>query len=235
MKLRTAALPLASALALAFGAQAQAAVIPVGVHNDVALATVTGTWGWTEIWRGGMFGKANFSDMFAKAGTHVMVAGFKGGSSTVLEVLAATTLQDALAYTALNQTKLSNGARWYSNGFSFGFAGANDTIQQSSADVGGQNERDRLSWHTSVFPANGNNWHQDHSRAAQSIFDGYRHGAQYHDSAGQRVIFTLNLAVGAVPEPSTWALLILGFGAVGGTMRRRTAAASRTRAALTFA
>lgn len=27
---------------------------------------------------------------------------------------------------------------------------------------------------------------------------------------------------GAVPEPSTWAMLILGFGLVGGTMRRRT-------------
>ncbi|RYE66863.1 MAG: PEP-CTERM sorting domain-containing protein [Oxalobacteraceae bacterium] len=28
-------------------------------------------------------------------------------------------------------------------------------------------------------------------------------------------------ATGAVPEPSTWAMLILGFGAVGGAMRRR--------------
>ena len=26
---------------------------------------------------------------------------------------------------------------------------------------------------------------------------------------------------GAVPEPSTWAMLILGFGAVGGALRRR--------------
>jgi hypothetical protein len=29
----------------------------------------------------------------------------------------------------------------------------------------------------------------------------------------------------AVPEPATWALMILGFGAIGGAMRRRTAAA----------
>lgn len=30
-------------------------------------------------------------------------------------------------------------------------------------------------------------------------------------------------AVGSVPEPATWALMILGFGAVAGTMRRRRA------------
>ena len=47
--------------------------------------------------------------------------------------------------------------------------------------------------------------------------------------------FTIAAATGAVPEPSTWALLILGFGAVGGAMRRRTAVATRTRAALNFA
>lgn len=35
-----------------------------------------------------------------------------------------------------------------------------------------------------------------------------------------RVNFSYSLA-GAVPEPGTWALLILGFGAVGGAMRRR--------------
>lgn len=33
-----------------------------------------------------------------------------------------------------------------------------------------------------------------------------------------------NLSVsGSVPEPATWALMILGFGAVGGAMRRRSA------------
>ena len=30
-----------------------------------------------------------------------------------------------------------------------------------------------------------------------------------------------NLGIGAVPEPTTWALLILGFGVIGGAMRRR--------------
>ncbi len=42
---------------------------------------------------------------------------------------------------------------------------------------------------------------------------------------GTLVVREVN-AVAAVPEPATWALMLLGFGAVGGTMRGR---ASRTR------
>ena len=34
--------------------------------------------------------------------------------------------------------------------------------------------------------------------------------------------FTASQAPGGVPEPATWALLILGFGTVGGAMRRRS-------------
>lgn len=39
---------------------------------------------------------------------------------------------------------------------------------------------------------------------------------------------------GAVPEPATWALFILGFGAVGGALRRRSAKATASRASLAF-
>ena len=37
-----------------------------------------------------------------------------------------------------------------------------------------------------------------------------------------------NVSISAVPEPATWALMILGFGAVGGAMRRRRAATLAT-------
>ena len=37
--------------------------------------------------------------------------------------------------------------------------------------------------------------------------------------------------MGAVPEPTTWAMLILGFGMVGGTMRRRGSQSMRLRTA----
>ena len=44
-----------------------------------------------------------------------------------------------------------------------------------------------------------------------------------------------NITLTAVPEPATWALFILGFGAVGQTLRRRNAKVSTTRASLTLA
>lgn len=35
-------------------------------------------------------------------------------------------------------------------------------------------------------------------------------------------VLRISQAAAAVPEPGTWAMMILGFGLVGGTMRRRT-------------
>lgn len=46
-------------------------------------------------------------------------------------------------------------------------------------------------------------------------------GANNNCDANFRV--TGNLVAAAVPEPTTWAMLILGFGVVGGALRRRTA------------
>lgn len=53
----------------------------------------------------------------------------------------------------------------------------------------------------------------------------------------QRPSLTVNFAEGqgAVPEPATWAMLILGFGTVGGAMRRRSATAKASRMKLTYA
>lgn len=41
--------------------------------------------------------------------------------------------------------------------------------------------------------------------------------------------------LGAVPEPATWALFILGFGAIGGALRRRSSAVRTSKAKLHFA
>jgi hypothetical protein len=42
------------------------------------------------------------------------------------------------------------------------------------------------------------------------------------------------LETGAVPEPATWAMLILGFGVLGNAMRRRSRGMTRSKAALRF-
>ncbi len=49
---------------------------------------------------------------------------------------------------------------------------------------------------------------------------------------GGDISFTLGQGV---PEPTSWALFILGFGMIGGTMRRHTARARSVRAQLTLA
>ena len=43
------------------------------------------------------------------------------------------------------------------------------------------------------------------------------------------------LTLTAVPEPGTWAMFILGFGAMGAAMRRRNAKVTATKASLNFA
>ena len=44
-------------------------------------------------------------------------------------------------------------------------------------------------------------------------------------SSSQNAFETDNYAVNAVPEPGTWAMMLLGFGAIGYGMRRRRAPA----------
>jgi hypothetical protein len=53
----------------------------------------------------------------------------------------------------------------------------------------------------------------------------------FSDFEAANLSLGLNGAVAAVPEPATWALMILGFGAVGVAMRRRHSVAAKVRAA----
>lgn len=46
---------------------------------------------------------------------------------------------------------------------------------------------------------------------------------------------TLTSVTAPIPEPATWALFILGFGAIGGSLRRRNSAARVTKAKMLFA
>jgi hypothetical protein len=85
---------------------------------------------------------------------------------------------------------------------SFGFAGATDFILQKSADINAPTERDRLSWHF------------DYDVAPTGAAYGWRSGNNIdlnNSSDWTRVVFTTNSLTDAVPEPSTWAMMILAF------------------------
>lgn len=49
------------------------------------------------------------------------------------------------------------------------------------------------------------------------------------DYSWQFGVGALSFTASAVPEPATWALMILSFGAVGGAMRRRQSVAATVR------
>lgn len=60
-----------------------------------------------------------------------------------------------------------------------------------------------------------------------------KYSLNFTGGAGSNFNGTVNLA--AVPEPAAWALFILGFGAIGGAMRRRSQQVSSAKAKLNFA
>lgn len=89
----------------------------------------------------------------------------------------------------------------------------------------------------SLPPANGNQVNQNTNPIVRITFtgqDAFDFG-QLRLSSTQNAFEVDNFRVNAVPEPTTWALLILGFGAVGAAMRRRGATARNLRAKLHFA
>lgn len=132
-------------------AEAVAKYSPFGVQNDVAVATVLGG-GWDVLYQG-PFGEVvpSVSGLFKRACGQIMLAS-KHLNSNSFDVLATI---DAQLFQSLNtprnETVLANGAQWYKNEFSLGFAGADDRISQTSADTVSLMERDRLSWHTLFF------------------------------------------------------------------------------------
>lgn len=57
--------------------------------------------------------------------------------------------------------------------------------------------------------------------------NGRFNGFGFETTPGVGITATTDFSAAAVPEPSVWALLILGFGAVGAAMRRRQSLAVR--------
>ena len=210
-------------LILAHPGTAKAAVIPFGPQNHVLLTTVTGAWGWTQIYRGDYsVNSVAIAPILAAADDWIMIGGIRDGSATI-DVLAAVRTSDFITHTNQNVTNLFNGSQWYYNGGSLGFAGAGDTIAQTQADTNGLAERDRLSWHT-----NGpGGFIGEYTASPTNIRFGWRSGNNTGLNIStdfDKIIFTASDVNAAVPEPATFALL--GSGIVALVVRRRRA--SRT-------
>lgn len=208
----------------AFAAQADS-YTPTGVQNDVDYNSVLNG-GWNIIYQGAYGGTFSLSNVFdgIAAGSKIMLAA-KHVASSVFDVLAWAGLEEVTQYTAHNQTHQANGAEWYSNGYSMGFAGLGDTIQQNSADINGSAwagtpERDRLSWHTSTNGA----WNQDPAQIAQYVEGGWRSGTNINlnDSQDwQRYVLVFQDNIAPVPEPETYAMFLAGLGLITVAARRR--------------
>jgi hypothetical protein len=209
--------------ALACVGSAQAAFLPVGPVNDVSYNTVVNDWGWSLINSSNYGSSVSINDLFAGHGNYVMI-GAMHKDSGVIDVLSGALYTDVTTYTAQNAVHVANGTEWYFNAYSMGFAGLGDAVCQSTADVCGQSERDRLSWHTTTMPGT---WAQDSSVAPSYVFNGWRSGNNnwiYDNTDWTRVVFTANdLGVPAeqVPEPGSLGLIGLGLAALA-TRRRKS-------------
>lgn len=202
----------------AFSAQA-ASYTPTGVQNDVDYNSVLNG-GWKVVYQGAYGGSFSISDVFGSiaAGSKVMLAA-KNIASSVFDVLAWAGLEEVTQHTAQNQTHQANGVEWYYNGGSMGFAGAGDTIQQSSADVNGSSfngtpsERDRLSWHTSG----------GYAAAPTTVNGGWRSGDNIwlNESQDWQRYVLVQDNIAPVPEPETYAMLLAGLAIMGAAAARR--------------
>lgn len=202
----------------AFSAQA-ASYTPTGVQNDVDYNSVLNG-GWKIVYQGAYGATTSISDLFGSiaAGSKVMLAA-KNIASSVFDVLAWAGLEEVTQYTGLNQTHQANGVEWYYNGYSMGFAGAGDTIQQNTADINGSAyayqtpERDRLSWHTGG----------GYKVAPTAVNGGWRSGNNIELNSSQDwqryVLVQDNIA--PVPEPETYAMLLAGLAIMGAAAARR--------------
>jgi hypothetical protein len=199
------------ALGLALAATpAFATYLPVGPQMNVPLATVTGG-GWSLCYSATMgtpFGSSAATTLAnCGAGSLIMLAGRETGSSTLL-VLAQTSKVDAFTDTGAADNGIyttSNGADWfYADNWSWGFApvGSNfQKLQCAFVPVDGS-----MCVHTAYFVG---------GHSINSI-------ANLNDSSDyEKLVFVYTGGGGVIPEPATWALLIAGFGLVGGALRRR--------------
>lgn len=199
---------LAAAAMIATAGTANAAYTPTGVQTNVALSTVT-SGGWTLCYSSSMgtsFGSSAAATLANCTGSSLMLAGRLTGSQNLL-VLAQAPKVDALFNTGAGDNGVfhnANGADWfYADNWSWGFKETGSAFRKFQCSFSAP----ALSMCVHTLSGVG----------------GYSIGATTglnSSSAYEKLVFSQNL--GAVPEPATWGLMILGMAAVGAGLRRRS-------------
>ena len=200
----------AAAAAIFLTTPAQAAeYLPEGPQTNVSLATVTGG-GWSLCYSATMgtpFGSSAASTLAGCSGDRLLLAGRATGSDTLL-VLAQALKIDALFDTGAANNGVfhtANGSDWFNaDNYSWGFKSIGSSYTKNQCDVSPPPEPS-MCLHT-LAGVGGYNINQVSSLNSSTGYEQLVFGF-----AGQ--------VNGAVPEPATWAMMLLGFGAVGGAMR----------------
>ncbi|TFW19907.1 hypothetical protein [Duganella callida] len=185
-----------------------------GVANDIPLSDVVNG-GWRLVSETNYGDSSAIADLFAgiAADSQVLIGARLKGSA-VIDVMAGATLAEITTYTPLDVTHQANGAEWYFNADSMGFAGAGKQIRQFTADVEDYADRSRLSWHTSLSAGM---WVQDADQAPRYVFNGWRSGDNtdiYAPTEWQRLVFA------PVPEAPGHLMLLSGLAGLAIARRR---------------
>jgi hypothetical protein len=222
---------LAVLASLAIASQARAVTVPVGVQTNVPVSTVT-AWGWTTVYHDTYATKGvPISTLFAGVppGSYVMYAAKPTGSNT-FTLLAAALESDVRAYTPPNTPHVANGAGWYYNNASMGFAGLGQAIYQGTADLNDTG----IAWGTPLNQTGGAlrlSWHtnSDLGYGLPTVLNsGWRAGNDVELNFSTTYERYILVAPASVPEPGTLTLLAAaGLGLAGWTWSRRKRAGLR--------
>lgn len=139
-------------LALFCGSVANAAIV-----SGYAKATAASD-GWSVVYQGEYGGTFNYGTLLngITAGSQVALASSSSSNAASYDLFAGTSLSTLQTITAFNSTTFADGAYWYRNDSSVGFA-PSSVISQNSADIYNSSSFGlfdaaeaalRLSWHT---------------------------------------------------------------------------------------